>query len=97
MEQELTVVLREIRGNRELLAADEASIKAGVVLRLLRILGWDPFNVSEVTPEYTVGGRRVDFALRVSNSNKVFVEVKRPREDLEPHQEQLLCVPSGDG
>ncbi len=83
-------MLREIRGNRELLAADEASIKAGVVLRLLRVLGWDPFNVSEVTPEYTVGGRRVDFALRASNSNKVFVEVKRPREDLEPHQEQLL-------
>ena len=97
MQQELTDVVLDIRGNRDLLTADEASIKAGVVLRLLRVLGWDPFNIREITPEYAVGGRRVDFALRVLGANKVFVEVKRPREDLESHQEQLLSYSFTEG
>ena len=65
MQQELTDVVLDIRGNRDLLTTDEASIKAGVVLRLLRVLGWDPFNIREITPEYAIGGRRVDSALRV--------------------------------
>jgi hypothetical protein len=97
MQQELTDVVLDIRGNRDLLTADEASIKAGVVLRLLRVLGWDPFNIREITPEYAIGGRRVDFALRALGANKVFVEVKRPREDLELHQEQLLSYSFTEG
>lgn len=77
MQNELRSAVLDIRANRDLLVADEASVKAGVVLRLLQILGWNPFDVSEVTPEYIVGGRRVDLALRLSSTNKVFVEVKR--------------------
>jgi predicted type IV restriction endonuclease len=90
MHGELLSAVREIRGNKGLLVADEASVKTGVILRLFHILGWNPFDVSEVTPEYAVGGRRVDFALRVSSTNKAFVEVKRASEDLGEHQEQLL-------
>jgi predicted type IV restriction endonuclease len=90
MEEELTIAVAAIRADKALPARDEASVKIGVVLRLLRILGWDPFDVSEVAPEYSLAGKRVDFALRVGGGNKVFVEVKRPAEDLEPHQEQLL-------
>ncbi|MBI4556493.1 MAG: restriction endonuclease subunit R [Candidatus Hydrogenedentes bacterium] len=90
MREELTKAVRGIREKQNLREADEAAIKNGVVLRLLDILGWHPLDVSEVTPEYSVGGRRVDFALRVNESNKVFIEVKRPAEELEMHQEQLL-------
>lgn len=70
--------------------ADEATTKNGVILPLLRLLGWDPFNIDEVRPEYTVGATRVDYSLRLNDSNKVFIEAKRIREDLENHQEQLL-------
>lgn len=97
MQHELQHTVLHIRRNRDLLVADEASVKTGVVLRLFQNLGWNPFDVSEVTPEYTVGGRRVDFALRVSGANKVFVEVKRASEDLEPHQEQLLTYSFTEG
>lgn len=97
MQQELTNVVLDIRGNKSFLTTDEASIKMGVVLRLLRVLGWDPFDTREITPEYIVGGRRVDFALRVLDTNRVFVEVKRPREDLESHQEQLLSYSFAEG
>jgi len=90
MKEKLVYIINEIRNNRSILMFDEASIKSYAVLRLLSELGWDPFDVDEVKPEYTVESRRVDFSLRLNNINKFFIEVKRPNENLEPHQEQLL-------
>ena len=65
--------------------------------RLLSLAGWDTFDVSQVVPEYTVGNRRVDYALRPGSPNAVFIEVKRPGENLERHQQQLLeyCFQEG--
>ena len=78
-------------------AMDESATKQGVVLRLLSIAGWDTFDISQVVPEYTVGTRRVDYALRPGTPNAVFIEVKRPGENLERHQQQLLeyCFQEG--
>jgi predicted type IV restriction endonuclease len=90
MKENLLQAINEIRNDSSLLMLDEASIKSGVVLRLLSLLGWNPFDVTEVKPEYTVESKRVDFSLRINSMNKAFIEVKRPNEDLEPHQEQLL-------
>ena len=76
---------------------DESATKQGVVLRLLSLAGWDTFDVSEVVPEYTVGNRHVDYALRPGSPNSVFIEVKRPSENLDIHQQQLLeyCFKEG--
>lgn len=90
MKENLLQAIKEIRSDSSLPMLDEASIKSGVVLRLLSLLGWNPFDVSEVKPEYTVESKRVDFSLRINGTNKAFIEVKRPNENLEPHQEQLL-------
>jgi len=90
MKEIIVSTINEIRGNRSIIISDEASIKSGVVLRLLSLLGWDPFDVNEVKPEYGVESKRVDFSLRINGTNKVFIEVKRPNENLESHQEQLL-------
>lgn len=90
MKENLIATINEIRSNTSLALLDEASIKAGVIQRLLSLVGWNPFDVNEVKPEYAVESRRVDFSLRIGGTNKVFIEVKRPNENLEPHQEQLL-------
>lgn len=90
MKEKLVATINEIGKNNFLLSSDEASIKNGVVLRLLSVLSWDPFDMNEVKPEYTVESKRVDFSLRINGINKAFIEVKRPNENLEPHQEQLL-------
>jgi len=90
MKEKLVITIDEIRNNATLLTLDEASIKSGIVQRLLSELKWNPFNVSEVKPEYTVESKRVDFSLQIKGANKVFIEVKRPNENLEAHQEQLL-------
>jgi len=90
MQAELKTFIDYIRTNRRIDSFDESAIKQAVILKMLNCLGWDTYNVDEVKPEYSVSGKRVDFSLRIDNQNKVFLEVKRPGEDLDNHQEQLL-------
>ena len=57
---------------------NEASISQGIVLRLLQALGWDIHNTEIVSPEYSLGGRRVDFALCYPPKKPIiFIEVKQ--------------------
>lgn len=90
MNEELLRLINDLKKDRRLLSFDEAATKQAVILRILKALGWDPFNIDEIYPEYSVGGKRVDYALRHNGINKVFIEVKKVNEDLEKHQEQLL-------
>lgn len=58
---------------------NEQAVSQGVVLRILRDLGWDTYNPDHVWPEYAVSGKRVDFALCTPpKTPAVFVEVKQP-------------------
>ena len=97
MAETIAQAVEQIKNAVSLRSLDESATKQGVVLRLLSLAGWNPYDVSEVVPEYTVGNRRVDFALRPGSANAVFVEVKRPGENLENHQQQLLgyCFQEG--
>lgn len=70
MKEKLVSAINEIRNNKSMLISDEASIKSGVILRLLSILGWNPFDVNEVKPEYAVESKRVDLSLRINGINK---------------------------
>jgi hypothetical protein len=90
MKENLISAIKEIQTNTMIFTFDEASIKSGVIQRMLSLLGWNPFDIKEVKPEFTVGSKRVDFSLRFDDRNKVFIEVKRPNENLENHQQQLL-------
>ena len=90
MEEKLLELIKNIQSDRRIVSFDEAATKQAVILRILSGLGWNPFNIDEVHPEFSVGGKRVDYALRHNNYNKVFIEVKKIGEDLEKHQEQLL-------
>jgi negative regulator of replication initiation len=42
---------------------NEASVSQGIILRLLNSLGWSIFDSSQVSPEFSVGSGRVDYAL----------------------------------
>jgi hypothetical protein len=56
---------------------NETSVSMGVVLPVLRALGWDETDPQEVFPEYTQAGKRVDFALFGHPGRpSVFIEVK---------------------
>ena len=57
---------------------NEASVCTGIVLPILQELGWPVFDPQIVAPEFTVEGRRVDYALCHPRSKPiVFVEVKQ--------------------
>lgn len=83
-------LLEWIKNERKIKEYDEITTKQTIVLQLFNILGWKIFSADEVLPEYQVESRRVDYSLRLKNRDHVFVEVKKPKEDLEVHQEQLL-------
>jgi len=97
MNEELFKLISEFKKDKRLLLFDEAATKQAVILRILKSLGWDPFNIDEVYPEYSVGSKRVDYALKSNGRNKVFIEVKKVNEDLEKHQEQLLSYSFQEG
>jgi predicted type IV restriction endonuclease len=57
---------------------NEAAVSQGAVLPILNALGWPVFDAQIVCPEYTVEGRRVDFALcHQVRRPEVFIEVKQ--------------------
>jgi len=90
MKEQLLSFVGTLNLDRRIISFDEAATKQAVVLRVLSLLGWDTFNIDEIIPEYSVGERRVDYSLKISNVSRVFIEVKKIGEDLEKHQEQLL-------
>ncbi len=90
MQDKLVSFIDTLKADGRITSFDEAATKQAVIAKLLSLLGWDFFDIDEVKPEFAVGSKRVDFSLRHSHSNKVFIEVKKISEELEKHQEQLL-------
>ncbi len=71
----LTDITTRLRQNR---FPNEQAISQGIVLRVLRELGWDTYDANIVWPEYqTAGGGRADFALcHPPSKPSIFIEVK---------------------
>jgi predicted type IV restriction endonuclease len=90
MKQKLVKTIDDIKNIGELMSLDEASTKAAIVLRVLSELGWNPFNIAEVKPEYEVGDSKVDYALRSNEKILALIEVKSVYDDLKPYQKDLL-------
>lgn len=66
------------KGIREGRYTNEASVSQGIVLRILDMLGWPTYDTEILSPEYTIEGRRVDYALcNPPKKPVVFVEVKQ--------------------
>ncbi|SOC19196.1 type I restriction endonuclease [Rhodobacter maris] len=62
-------------------ALTEEATKTSVVLPLIKALGFDPFNLEEVVPEFVadVGikkGEKIDFALKIGGKPAILVEAK---------------------
>lgn len=87
--------LRErIARHRPALSQSEALTRYALIDPLLRELGWDTANPDLVTPEYTVSGKRADYALLESGNVVVFLEAKRLEENLSNHRSQVVAYAS---
>lgn len=57
---------------------NEAAVSQGIILRLLHALSWPAYDTQIVCPEYSLQGRRVDYALCHPPGKPIaFVEVKQ--------------------
>jgi hypothetical protein len=75
LKDHILAVQQGIRAGR---FVNEAAVSQGIVLRLLQALSWPTYDTQVVSPEYTVSGKRVDYALcHPRNKPTVFIEVKR--------------------
>lgn len=90
MNETFEKLLSRLSQDQALLRGVEEATKQGAVLPILSHIGWNFFNLREVSPEFTVGNGRIDYCLRINQKNVVFLEVKRLTEDLERHEKQLL-------
>lgn len=97
MTDSLEALLSRLRGDNSLFLSGEEATRQGVILPILGRLGWERDDVREVVPEFSVGGGRVDYCLKVGEKKAVFIEVKRTNQELEQHQEQLLEYAFRDG
>ena len=97
MEKKIIEFIKELKSNKKLAGFDEASTKQAVVLRMLSFMGWDIFDVAQVYPDYSANSANVSYALRIRNTNKVFIEVKRVNSKLDHHQKSLVDLSSREG
>lgn len=75
VEQEIEGIRAGIKAGR---FSNEASVSQGIVLRLLNALGWPTYDTDAVWPEYSLSGKRVDYALCSPPSKPIaFIEVSR--------------------
>lgn len=75
LDQHIEDIRAGIRAGR---FGNEASVSQGIVLRLLHALSWPAYDTQTVCPEYSLEGRRVDFALCHPPGKPIaFVEVKQ--------------------
>ena len=83
--------IQEIRNIPDIHTLNEAQAKLKIIQRILSLLDWDIYR--DIDPEHGLEARKsVDYTLQVSGKNKVFIEAKSPKEDLEKkkYQEQLF-------
>jgi len=61
---------------------NEAVTEEVIINPILKCMGWDTSNPCEVHREYSIGRKKVDYALRKNKTNLIFIEVKNFNLDL---------------
>jgi hypothetical protein len=75
LEQHIEEIRAGIKAGR---FANEASVSQGIVLRILHALSWPSYDTQIVCPEYSLEGRRGDYALCHPPGKPIaFIEVKQ--------------------
>jgi predicted type IV restriction endonuclease len=90
MMQDLLEFIKKLQSDKRFTSFDEVATKQGIVLKILSLVEWDPFDIDEIQPEYAMGDKKVDFSLRSNNSNTAFIAVEKVEKNLKNSREQLM-------
>ena len=70
---------------------DERAVEIAAVLPLLKSVGWNTTNLSEIYPQHGLaGGGIVDYDLQIDGESRILIEVKRWGHDLHDEDESQL-------
>ena len=94
MKESLETAIKGIRADSKIPTLDEARARVEAIDPILERLGWDRFS-EDFKREFSVSDGRVDYALLNNSRPKVFIEAKRPSEDLAGRPEDQLLRYSG--
>ena len=85
--------LARIKSQKSILnSLDERAVEIGVVLPLLRQVGWDTENVSEIYPQHRLSDdKRVDYDLQIDGESRILIEVKSWKNTLDDDNERQLA------
>ena len=75
--QRIEMLSQRIAQNRPAVSASETATRNQLIEPLLRVLGWDISDPELVTPEYTTGGGKADYALMQHGVPVALIEAKR--------------------
>ena len=79
------------RGLLEGVFSSKAAVRQGIVLRLLDKLGWLTFDMRTIIPEYSIAGRKVDYALCHPLGKPIaIIEVKRAGQKISEAGKHLI-------
>jgi len=71
--------------------SNEDQVSKGVVMRLLQHIGWDVYDPTQVSSEFRIGNRKVDYALRHGPfGSAVLIEVKDVGKATPAGEDQLF-------
>lgn len=93
-EDQFRSLCAEANSQRQYLATEEA-VKTAIVLRMLHVMEYNPYDPLEVVPEFIadVGikkGEKVDYAIRLNGDISILIECKSPTIPLDlRHASQL--------
>ena len=70
---------------------EERGIESSVIVPLLRQVGWNEYDFTEIFPQWGITkiNKRVDYNLRIEGQSKIFVEVKQWGHALDDYEKQL--------
>ena len=94
-----TALSKIISQQLDLANRTERAVELGVILPLLKRVGWDTEDLTQIYPQETPGNGRdaVDFALKIGGKNRVFIEAKKWGTNLDNHVAQLCCYCNAAG
>ncbi len=94
MNKEIISFIDGLKANRQLTSFEVPAIKQSVVMKLLFMLGWDIFNLDEVSQNFTAEKHPVDFCLKINGANKIFINVIKADQPLVDHAPGLCAAAS---
>ena len=86
MNEQLLSFIEE-KKNETISNYNEEATKQMLIIPVLHYLGWNPYDIGHISPEYSVRGKKVDYALMGNSGKKpkVFIEAKKVSESLDNH------------